>query len=59
MTEREVDRAMSGFTGRRAFGKHSGGAMSKRGEVFKYHDFVSSVAGGSSTDGKGERGAEQ
>ncbi|RDL40542.1 EF-hand protein [Venustampulla echinocandica] len=54
LTEREIDRVMSGFTGRRAFGKHSGGGMGKRGEVFKYHEFVSGVTGGSSVDGKGD-----
>ena len=51
LTEREIDRVMSGFTGRRAFGKHTGGGMGKRGEVFKYQEFVASVAGGSA-DGK-------
>lgn len=51
LTEREVDKVMNGFTGRRAFSKHAaGGGMSKRGEVFKYQEFVSSVAGGASVD---------
>jgi hypothetical protein len=47
---------MSGFTGRRAFGKHSG-AMggNRRAEVFKYQEFVASVAGGSGPDGKGDK----
>ena len=54
LTEREIDKVMSGFTSRRAFGKHTGGGMGKRGEVFKYQEFVSSVAGGPSTEGKRE-----
>lgn len=59
LTEREVDRVMSGFTGRRAFGKYSSGGMGKRGEVFKYQEFVVSVTGGSSVNGKGERDADE
>ena len=55
LSERDIDKVMSGFTGRRAFGKNTGGGMGKRGEVFKYQEFVSSVAGGASVDGKGER----
>lgn len=51
LTEREVDRVMSGFAGRRAFGKHAGG-IAKRGEVFKYQEFVTGIAGGAASDGK-------
>jgi hypothetical protein len=58
LTEREIDKVMSGFTGRRAFGKHSGGGLGRRGEVFKYQEFVASVAGGASVDGKGEKRSE-
>lgn len=58
LTEREIDKVMNGFTGRRAFGKHTGGGMGKRGEVFKYQEFVSSVAGGASVDEK-EKGSEE
>jgi Ca2+-binding EF-hand superfamily protein len=57
LTERDVDRVMNGFTGRRAFSKHASG-MGKRGEVFKYQDFVANIAGGASTDGKGRGGDE-
>jgi len=52
LTEREIERVMNGFTGRRAFGKNTG--MGKRGEVFKYQEFVGSV-GGPSVGGKGQR----
>jgi Ca2+-binding EF-hand superfamily protein len=58
LTEREIDKVMNGFTGRRAFGRHTVGGMSKRGEVFKYQEFVASVAGGASVDGKENRGDE-
>ncbi|KAM3065711.1 hypothetical protein ACMFMG_011414 [Clarireedia jacksonii] len=59
LTEREIDRVMSGFTGRRAFGKHSG-AMggARRAEVFKYQEFVASIAGGLGPDGKGEKNSD-
>jgi len=61
MTEREIDRVMGGFTGRRAFQKQSGGGMGlgKKGEVFKYQEFVASIAGGASADGKTDRGNEE
>jgi hypothetical protein len=39
----------------REIGKHAGGGMGKRGEVFKYQEFVASVAGGASVDGKAGR----
>lgn len=58
LTEREVDKVMNGFTGRRAFGKYSGGGMGKRGEVFKYQEFVASVQGGASLEGKEKEGDE-
>ncbi len=57
LTEREIDRVMSGFTGRRAFGKHASG-MGTRGEVFKYQEFVAGVAGGA-TNGETERGGDE
>ncbi|KAB8217345.1 hypothetical protein BDV33DRAFT_177384 [Aspergillus novoparasiticus] len=48
LTEREINEVLNGFTGRRAFGgkssKGPGGA--KRGEVFRYPDFVDGVLGG-------------
>lgn len=52
LTEREIDKVMNGFTGRRAFQKHSGGGLGKRGEVFRYQEFVAGIAGGASADGK-------
>lgn len=53
LTAREVDRIMSGFSGRRAFGKTM--VAGKRGEVFKYQDFVASVSGGNGKDNKEDR----
>ena len=51
LSEIEVDKVMNGFTGRRAFTKNMNSGLGKRGEVFKYQDFVSSVAG---TNGNSE-----
>ena len=51
LSEREVDRVMGGFAGRRAFGKGHNG---RRGEVFKYEDFVGAVSGVGST-GSGDK----
>lgn len=46
----EIDQVMAGFSGKRAFGgkvKGGGaGGFGKRGEVFRYQDFVASTAGG-------------
>ncbi|KAL9601152.1 MAG: hypothetical protein Q9219_002751 [cf. Caloplaca sp. 3 TL-2023] len=50
MTEREVDQVVSGFTGRRAFGKGMG--QSGRGEVFRYPEFVGSIMGGGEVESK-------
>lgn len=49
LTAPEIDQVMSGFTGRRAFSKNKAAGLGKRGEVFKYQDFVSSIAGGNGT----------
>ncbi|XXH05000.1 hypothetical protein Hte_011424 [Hypoxylon texense] len=46
LTATEVDKIMSGFSGRRAFSKSMAGGLGKRGEVFKYQDFVNSIVGG-------------
>jgi len=46
LTEAEVDKVMDGFTGRRAFSRSKTGGLGKRGEVFKYQDFVHSLLGG-------------
>jgi Ca2+-binding EF-hand superfamily protein len=45
-TAAEVDKIMAGFSGRRAFSKNTAGGLGKRGEVFKYQDFVNSIVGG-------------
>lgn len=42
LTGKEIEKAMASFTGRRAFGKGGG----KRGEVFRYQEFVGSLVGG-------------
>lgn len=47
LTEREIGEAVSGFTGRRAFGGRGAkpGGSRRRGEVFRYQEFVGSVTG--------------
>jgi hypothetical protein len=46
LTPADVDKVIAGFTGRRAFSKSKSGGLAKRGEVFRYHDFVNTVIGG-------------
>lgn len=51
LTDREIDEVLSGFTGRRVFGGKSSkaiaaGGATKRGEVFRYQEFVAGVMGG-------------
>ncbi|KAK0646683.1 hypothetical protein B0T16DRAFT_167846 [Cercophora newfieldiana] len=59
LTAAEVDKVMNGFTGRRAFSKSKAGGLGKRGEVFKYQDFVASVAGGNGTADQASEDAEE
>jgi Ca2+-binding EF-hand superfamily protein len=51
MTEREIDMVVEGFSGRRAFGK--GGKGLGRGEVFRYHEFMATLTGGSGGENGG------
>ena len=46
LSDMEIARVMNGFTGRRAFSKHQQHGLGKRGEVFKYQEFVHSIVGG-------------
>ncbi|KAL7936325.1 hypothetical protein V8C35DRAFT_297523 [Trichoderma chlorosporum] len=58
----EVDKVVEGFTGRRAFNRNMNAHLSaRRGEVFKYQDFVHSIMGsnGGSEGGSHERAEEQ
>ncbi|KAK3357239.1 hypothetical protein B0T25DRAFT_151349 [Lasiosphaeria hispida] len=50
LTTSEIDKVVSGFTARRAFAKSKASNLGKRGEVFKYQDFVTSVVGNGGTD---------
>jgi hypothetical protein len=47
LTPAEVDRVLGGFSGRRAFAKNAAmmGMAAKRGDVFRYQEFVASVTG--------------
>ena len=48
LTEREIDEAISGFAGKRAFGGRGAksGGNRHRGDVFRYQEFVNSITGG-------------
>ncbi|KAF3769825.1 EF-hand [Cryphonectria parasitica EP155] len=63
LTAAEIDQVMSGFSGKRAFGGKAKGAgaggFGKRGEVFRYQEFVTSIAGGSNGNAPGEDGDEE
>ncbi|KAK4078758.1 uncharacterized protein Triagg1_3089 [Trichoderma aggressivum f. europaeum] len=57
----EVDKVVEGFTGRRAFNRNMNAHLSaRRGEVFKYQEFVHSIMGsnGGSEGGSHERSEE-
>ncbi|KAI9166641.1 Myosin regulatory light chain 1 [Paramyrothecium foliicola] len=46
LTAAEVEKVVNGFTGRRAFNRNMTAHLgAKRGEVFKYQEFVSSIMG--------------
>ncbi|RYP62162.1 hypothetical protein DL770_009635 [Monosporascus sp. CRB-9-2] len=62
LTPAEVDKIVQDFSGRRAFTKHSVSATgaAKRGEVFRYREFVNSiVGGGGSTEPNSNEVAEE
>ena len=45
LSEREVDMCIEGFQGRREFGKRGLGAQGKKGDVFRYEDFMREIYG--------------
>ncbi|RYP73152.1 hypothetical protein DL771_003788 [Monosporascus sp. 5C6A] len=62
LTPAEVDKIVQGFSGRRAFTKHSVSAAgtAKRGEVFRYREFVNSiVSGGGAAEPNSNEAAEE
>ncbi|KAL1845352.1 hypothetical protein VTK73DRAFT_630 [Phialemonium thermophilum] len=59
LTAAEVDKVMSGFAGRRAFSKSKTGVLGKKGEVFKYHDFVHSIGGSNGGGGSRQGGTDE
>ncbi|KAK4106733.1 EF-hand [Parathielavia hyrcaniae] len=46
LTALDVEKVIAGFTGRRAFSKVTATGLGKRGEVFRYQEFVTTIAGG-------------
>lgn len=64
LTPGEVDKIVRDFSGRRAFSKHAVAATSssgaRRGEVFRYRDFVNSIVGsGNSAEANANEHAEE
>ncbi|KAH6841096.1 hypothetical protein B0I37DRAFT_449241 [Chaetomium sp. MPI-CAGE-AT-0009] len=57
LTALDVEKVIAGFTGRRAFSKST--ATGKRGEVFRYQDFVNTVAGGNGATAQAADDAEE
>lgn len=49
----QIDEVLHGFTGRRAFGGRNTKASGKRGEVFRYHEFVNSILGSENGNSNG------
>ncbi|KAG6003440.1 hypothetical protein E4U21_002034 [Claviceps maximensis] len=60
LTATEVDRVMNGFTGRRAFNRNINAQLgAKKGEVFKYNEFVASIVGSNGgTEGSSNNNSE-
>jgi hypothetical protein len=46
LTALDVEKVIAGFTGRRAFSKATAAGLGKRGDVFRYQDFVNTIVGG-------------
>ncbi|KAM0562095.1 hypothetical protein ACHAPJ_002539 [Fusarium lateritium] len=61
LTASEVDKIMNGFTGRRAFNRNMNAHLgAKRGEVFKYQEFVGSIMGSNNgSDGQSKDNDEE
>jgi hypothetical protein len=59
LTALDVEKVIAGFTGRRAFSKSSATGLGKRGEVFRYQDFVNTVSGGNGAAAQADDDAEE
>jgi len=46
LSERDINTVMEGFSGRRAFSKAMSKESGKRGDVFRYTEFIGAIAGG-------------
>lgn len=57
----EVERVVNGFTGRRAFNRNINAQLgAKKGEVFKYNEFVNSIMGSNgASEGSSQENAEE
>jgi len=55
LSEGEVEEALRGFVGKRAFGREMAKGGGGRGEVFRYREWVGGVMGGGEEKGEGEK----
>lgn len=57
----EVERVVNGFTGRRAFNRNINAQLgAKKGEVFKYNEFVNSIMGSNgASEGSSQENSEE
>ncbi|KAL2201581.1 hypothetical protein P885DRAFT_65811 [Corynascus similis CBS 632.67] len=58
LTALDVEKVIAGFTGRRAFSKSTAAGLGKRGEVFRYQDFVNTIVGGNGATAQAADDAE-
>lgn len=49
----EIDQVIQGFAGRRVFAKNRSEGAGRRGDVFRYQDFIDAVMGGKDQSGQG------
>ncbi|KJZ72923.1 hypothetical protein HIM_07686 [Hirsutella minnesotensis 3608] len=61
LSEADVNKVVNGFTGRRAFNRNMNAQLgAKKGEVFRYQEFVSSIMGSNGgADGESQEGQEE
>jgi len=52
MSNIDIDQVIGGFTARRAFAKNMAEGAGRRGDVFRYQDFIEAVMGGKEQPGQ-------
>lgn len=57
LTERDINSVLGDFSGRRAFKRGMGNDAGKRGDVFRYGEFIGSISGADAAKAEQENGA--